>query len=831
MYTIEELEGVIPGNWTISQKGLVIDTILQDSRKLGSAKTTLFFAMRGGRLDGHHYLKQMYESGVRNFVVSNAHDLENYSDCNYVVVKDGLEAMQILAAFHRQQFRIPVVAITGSNGKTIVKEWCHQVLQEDFNICRSPKSFNSQLGVPLSVWGLNKNNTLALFEAGISEPDEMDKLQKIIQPNIGIFTTIGAAHGENFIHESHKIKEKLKLFLRADELIYCADIPVLHQNVLEAFGNNTELANAPFLLSWGEHDDAVFKIVKQTVGKESTLIELSWAEELFHITIPFADFSSIQNAMQCVVLMIHLGFKEDQINKRLSGLQRVAMRLEQKEGINHATIINDSYNSDIDSLKIALDFLQQQKYKKDKTVILSDILQSGMSGVDLYSAVNELLISNEIKRFIAIGPNLMQHQFVFKSENFEGGLYFYPETKDFIHSLHDEDYGNETILIKGARRFEFEQISAALEEKAHATVMEIDLNAVIHNYKLFQSKLKPETKVMAMVKAFSYGVSSVEIAKFLEFQQVDYLGVAYTDEGITLRKAGIQTPIMVLNPEERSFGAIIKYNLEPEIYSLELLKSFASAVAKSNHEGAFPIHLVLDTGMKRLGFEPEEVRKLIQKIKSIKEVKIQSVFSHLAASDESSLDAFTRKQISLFDKLSTEITKGLDIAMLRHLANSSGIVRFPEAHFDMVRLGIGLYGFNEDLQKNLRVVARLKSTISQIKQVSKGESVGYGRKGKAKKNITIATIAIGYADGLNRLLSNGVGEVFVKGKRAPIIGNVCMDMAMIDITKVPAAKVGDVVEIFGENISASEIAEKINTIPYEVLSTISERVKRVFFVE
>ena len=831
MYSIEQLKKVILGDWKIANSKSLIDKILQDSRKLSKPESTLFFAIRGERLDGHNYIQQMLENGVRNFVVCSDEGLKDKLDVNYVVVKDSLEAMQRLTAYHREQFIIPVVAITGSNGKTIVKEWCHQLLQADFDICRSPKSYNSQLGVPLSVWGMNKKNTLALFEAGISEPDEMDNLQKIIKPNIGIFTTIGAPHSENFIHEGHKIKEKLKLFLKAEYLIYCADIPSLHQNIREAFGNNTQLSSVPELLSWGKNDEASIKILKEKKGLENTKIDLHYNALDYSFSIPFADSSSIQNAIHGIVLMLHLSYSEEQINERLLGLQRVAMRLEQKEGINNSTIINDCYNSDIDSLKIAMDFMQQQKYKTDKTVILSDILQSGMSGVDLYTAVNDLLVSNEVKRFIAIGPNLLQHQFVFKSEEFSVGLYFYPDTKSFIQSINDEDFGNETILLKGARKFEFELLSAALEEKAHATVLEIDLNAVVQNFKLFQSKLGSKTKVMAMVKAFSYGVSSVEIAKLLEFHRVDYLGVAYTDEGITLRKAGIETPIMVLNPEERSFGAIIKYRLEPEIYSFELLESFSLAVEKNAHVGPYPVHIDIDTGMKRLGFEPEQITELIAKLKSSESIEVKSIFSHLAASDEAALDEFTEEQIALFKQLSQDIMDGLDIDVIRHIANSSGIIRFPNAQMDMVRLGIGLYGFNEDLQNQIQTVARLKSTISQIKLVKKGESIGYGRKGKTTKDIVIATIAIGYADGLNRLLSNGVGEVVIRGQRAPIIGNVCMDMAMIDISSIPKAHVGDSVEIFGENISATEIAKKINTIPYEVLTAISERVKRVFFVD
>lgn len=830
-YSIKELENIIPGTWKILNETAEVRNISQDSRKVKYPESTLFFAMHGGRLDGHNYISDLYDLGVRNFVVTRDKELAAYKDVNYVVVSDSLQAMHRLTAYHRGNFEFPIVGITGSNGKTIVKEWCHQMLQEDFVICRSPKSFNSQLGVPLSVWSLNTSHTLGIFEAGISEPDEMDKLQKIIRPTIGIFTTIGSAHSENFIHETHKIKEKLKLFLKADYLIYSADLSSLHQNIREVFGNKTEQPDAPELLSWGKNKEARYLILEEKKESNITRLHVQNGGESYWFTIPFSDMSSIQNAMHVVVLMLHLNYKAEQINGRLAKLQRVAMRLEQKEGINHSTIINDSYNSDIDSLRIALDFMQQQKYKQHKTVILSDILQSGMAGVDLYKAVNDLLLQSEVGRFIAIGPQLMSHQAVFKPDNYPGGVYFFKDSKQFIQQIQEEDFGQETILIKGARKFEFEHISAVLEEKAHATVLEIDLNALVHNLKVFQARLTPNTKVMAMVKAFAYGVSAIEVATLLEFHQVDYFAVAYTDEGVTLRKAGIKTPIMVLNPEERSFGSIIKYGLEPEIYSLDLLQKFSHAVEVSDYEGAFPIHIDVDTGMKRLGFELNEIEDLIEICKKDQYVHIQSVFSHLAGSDESELDDFTQEQIARFKQVGKQFDKALDYDTLKHLSNSSGIVRFPEAHFDMVRLGIGLYGYSGELQDELQTVTRLKTSVSQIKQVREGESIGYGRKGRATKDTKIATIAIGYADGLNRLLSNGLGEVFVHGQRAPIIGNICMDMAMVDIGNIPEVEVGDQVEIFGENISVAELATKLNTIPYEVLTAVSERVKRVFFVD
>ncbi|MEZ4916513.1 MAG: bifunctional UDP-N-acetylmuramoyl-tripeptide:D-alanyl-D-alanine ligase/alanine racemase [Chitinophagales bacterium] len=830
MYNIKQIEQAIVGKWHFENADAHISHLLYDSRKVRNGANTLFFAIKGKLSDGHHFIADLYEKGVRNFVVEHTEELEKLKDVNFVEVKNSLVALQKLAAFHRSHFKIPVLAITGSNGKTIVKEWCHQLLQEDYNICRSPKSYNSQLGVPLSVWGLKKEHNFGIFEAGISEPDEMQQLEKIIQPTIGIFTTISSAHSENFINQFHKIKEKLKLFVRAKTLIYNSDIKPVHSAITEAFGNDTALENTPDLLDWGFNDEAQIKIKLSEERGKRTIYYLTYKKEDYKIKLPFSDTSSIQNAMHGVVLMLHLGYNQKTINKRLKLLQRIEMRLEQKNGINNCIIINDSYNSDIDSLKIAIDFLNQQKNNQNHTVILSDILQSGMSGVDLYTAINDLLVQNKIDRFIGIGKNLMQHKFLFKQEDFKNGLHFYEDTDSFLTKVSDADFNTENVLLKGARKFEFEKISAYLEEKAHATILEIDLNAILHNYKVFAATLKPNVKIMAMVKAFSYGASSVEIAKLLEFNRVGYFGVAYADEGIMLRKAGIKTPIMVLNPEERSFNAIVRYKLEPEIYSFSLLKAFTNAIKNFKLETSYPVHLNIDTGMKRLGFEEQNIEQLINDLKSNKHIKVQSIYSHLVASDEAEKDDFTQQQINTFEKISQQLIKGLGYKPLLHILNSSGISRFKEAQFDMVRLGIGMYGFNAEMQEQLLTVTKLKTKISQVKHLKKGETVGYGRKGIAQKDSTIATIAIGYADGLNRLLSNGVGNVFIQGKKAPIIGNICMDMTMVDVTDIPEAKEGDVAEIFGENISASEIAQQINTIPYEVLCNVSERVKRVFFV-
>jgi Alr-MurF fusion protein len=832
VYTIEEIGKAVQAKVSLHNPASVIKILLTDSRKLEQPDTSLFFAISGERLNGHHYIGDLYAKGVRNFVVEDDSYIEKFPEANFLHVKKTTDALQKAAVFHRKQFNIPVAGITGSNGKTIVKEWCHQLLHDDFSVVRSPKSYNSQIGVPLSVWNMNASHNLAIFEAGISEPGEMENLEKIILPEIGIYTNIGAAHGANFISEEHKIKEKLRLFVRAKTLIYCADHANIHNIIIEMWGKSkSDKSHFPDLLSWGKNPQSYYVIESQETLLSHTRITLKHSKKKHHFEIPFVDESSVENAIHCIVLMLHLHLSDERINERLGKLQRIAMRLEQKTGVNNCLIINDSYNSDIDSLKIALDFLSQQQQQSNRTLILSDILQSGISTVDLYTTVYGLIKNAQIQKFIGIGPALMQNKYLFNDNSSAVQCLFYPSTGDFLSAVNDSDFKDEAILLKGARKFEFEKISNFLEEKAHATVLEINLSAILHNFSFFNSRLKEGTKMMVMVKALSYGAGAFEIAKMLEFHRVDYFGVAYTDEGVALRKAGIKTPILVLNPEERSFEAMIRYRLEPEIYSFRLLESFRRSVEMAKLSEPYPIHIDIDTGMRRLGFEKEEIESLISVLKSNELLQVAGVFSHLAAADESKWDDFTRNQIQLFDELSTKLSDELGINPIRHIANTNGIARFPEANFDMVRLGIGLYGINEKYQSKLQVAGTLKSTISQIKHVPKGETVGYGRVGVAKKDMRIATIAIGYADGLNRLLSNGKGSVWLNGKRAPVVGNICMDMTMIDITAIPEAQEGDAVEIFGENITVAEMAEQLSTIPYEILTSVSQRVKRVYFVD
>ncbi len=826
MYTIQNITSIVKGKLFLNAlKSEGIEELLTDSRKISHAETSLFFALKGDRHDGHRYIEGCAEQGVLNFIVSDFKDEWKSLKANFIVVEDTLDALQLLAKHHREQFSIPVIGITGSNGKTIVKEWLYQLMRDDKNIVRSPKSYNSQTGVPLSVWQLSEEHDLAIFEAGLSQPGEMDRLEKIIQPTIGIFTNIGSAHDENFDNQNLKVIEKLKMFQSCETLIYCKDYNTIQ----------LEISKVDFLprklkfLSWSRKTKADLQIGRVNKTSDETEIQGIWLNRFLKIKIPFTDDASIENAIHCWALMLHLGYKSEVIEERMTLLSPVAMRLELKEGINDCSIINDSYSSDIGSLTIALDFLNQQKQHDKRTVILSDILQSGKNEETLYSEVAQLLAAKNIDRMIGIGSAIARQQ-----NQFSIPKKFYADTEDFLRTFSPMDFNDETILLKGARVYGFEKISKALQQKAHETVMEINLNALVHNLNYFRSRLKPEVKLMAMVKATSYGSGSFEIANILQFHHVDYLAVAYTDEGVELRKAGITLPVMVMNPEMQSFETMISYKLEPEIYNFRLLNQVAEVLQK--HTGgdgfSFPIHLKLDTGMHRLGFEESDLNELVIRIKNIRTIKVQSIFTHLAATDESEHDGFTKQQLERFERMSARIQKTFSYPILRHALNSAGIIRFNEAQFDMVRLGIGMYGFASTWheQRQLQHVATLRTTISQIKNVPVGETIGYSRTAKLTRDTLVATVAIGYADGINRKLSNGAGSMMINGKLAPIIGNVCMDMCMLDITEVPA-KEGDEVIVFGTDHPATEMSKTLGTIPYEVLTGISQRVKRVYYQE
>ncbi|PRZ20320.1 bifunctional UDP-N-acetylmuramoyl-tripeptide:D-alanyl-D-alanine ligase/alanine racemase [Flavobacterium granuli] len=790
----------------------IIDTVSIDSRSLQNGAHTLFFALAGPNNDAHFFVKDLIANGVCNFVVS--HIPEGCADqANFLVVEDTLHALQQFAAYYRSLFNFPVIGLTGSNGKTIVKEWLNFLLSPDFNVIRSPKSYNSQVGVPLSVIAINEKHNLGLFEAGISTIAEMEKLEKIIRPSIGILTNIGSSHDEGFVNLEEKIKEKLLLFKHTPVLIYQKN------DLVDKY-----VAPGTKAFTWSFVDETVDVFVfKKEVANQGSKLYYKYKGNSQEFTIPFQDQASLENAISCLMAMLYFEYDTATIQSRMALLFPVEMRLKVKNGINNCTLIDDSYSSDFQSLKIALDFLESQKQYQKKTVILSDIFQSGLSNEELYSKVSKLIVSNNINRVIGIGKTIS----AFK-EQFTNCITF-EDTAQFISSFESLDFANETILIKGARSFQFEEIVYLLEEKTHETVLEINLNAISYNLNFFKSKLKPNVKLMVMVKAFGYGSGGLEIAKLLEHHKIDYLGVAFADEGISLKNGGIQLPIMVLNPENTSFSAIIQHQLEPEIYSLKGLHAFLK-IAKQKNLKHFPIHIKLDTGMHRLGFEENVIDELIAALKGEEAVEVRSILSHMATSDDLKHYDFAVSQIELFDKVSSKIMKELAITPIRHILNTSGISNFPDFQFDMVRLGIGLYGVSNDAaeQKYLENVGTLKSVISQIRTVPVGQSVGYGRRFVAQRPTTVATIPIGYADGVSRAWGNGVGFVTIKDKKASILGSICMDMMMVDVTEIDCTE-GDAVVVFGESPTVSEIAHKLHTIPYEILTSISQRVKRVFY--
>jgi len=818
VYNLTEI-AVKAGGRLIGHNSPIIKQLVTDSRNLLSPDDSIFFAIRGDRHDGHKFIPELYnKKGLKNFVVDHIDDTWKTFDANFILVENTMEAIQKLCGLHRKTFIKPVIGITGSNGKTIVKEWLYQLMQQDKKIIRSPKSYNSQLGVPLSVWNLEPDADLAIFEAGISKPGEMKHLEEIIKPDIGIFTNIGDPHQENFSSTKEKIKEKLLLFKESKLLVYCKDYELLLQDIENSKNQNQSL------LCWSLGKDADLRINEIKENNGNTSIKGKYRSSDIEICIPFSDSASIENAIHCWLILLYFGYDNDIIKLRMKALSPVAMRLELKKGINNCTIINDSYNSDIHSLSIALDFLNLQHQHTSKTLILSDILQSGKNEKELYQEVCRLIEEKKINRFIGIGPALFRNARLFNCEKD-----FYLSTENFLYQFHPDFFKNEAILVKGSRSFEFENIITLLEYKTHSTVLEINLSALVHNLNYFRSKLKPGTKVIAMVKAFSYGSGSYEIANLLEYHKVDYLGVAFADEGIALRQAGISLPIIIMNPEESVFRQMLDYKLEPEIYSFKELRQLIIFL-KNNLVENFPVHIKIDSGMHRLGFVESEIESLCNELKENKYLSIKSLFSHLAASDEPQHDEFTRMQIDRFEQISNKIIGQLKYNAYRHILNSMGIERFPEAQFEMVRLGIGLYGINPFNQEQLRNVSTLKTIISQIKIIDKGETIGYSRKGIVNVETKIAIMPIGYADGFDRKLGNGIGKVWINGQLAPIIGNICMDMFMADISNIDA-KEGDEVEIFGNNIPISDVAEKIGTIPYEILTGISNRVKRIYFQE
>lgn len=808
----------------VSKKNLPevnVNWLLTDSRSISFPAESLFFAIRTARNNGHNYIEELYQQNLRYFVVSEMHpEFEKLTDAVFLQVNDTLLALQGLAAAHRASFHIPVIGITGSNGKTVIKEWLYQLLHTDYRIVRSPRSYNSQIGVPLSVWALNENTELGIFEAGISEMHEMELLQPIIQPTIGIFTNLGEAHQENFSGLKQKCEEKLKLFTHAETLIYCSDNKLVEISIAQSDFKGK-------LFSWGKSNKSLMQILLVEKSANNTNVTLKYGGSESTVCIPFTDDASIENALQCVALMLHLSLKIDEIAKRILLLEAVAMRLEVKDGIRDCLIINDSYNSDLNSLSIALDFLNQQATAKNlsKTLILSDILQTGLSPIALYQIVSELIKNKNIQRIVGIGTEISKQIDVFPDIIKD----FFQTTEDFLKSSILRDFQHEVILLKGSRKFHFEDISEKLELITHETILEVNLNALVDNLNYFRAKLHPETKVMCMVKAFAYGSGSVEVARTLQHHHCDYLAVAVADEGAELRHEGIRIPIVVMNPEKGSFGMIFDNKLEPEIYSFRLLDAFIISAEKLGLID-YPIHIKIDSGMHRLGFEPKDMQQLLVRLKGQNQVKVRSVFSHLSGSDEAKFDVFTKQQIATFTACADQFSAAFSHHIMRHILNSAGIERFPESQFDMVRLGIGHFGISSLPEVNLKQVCALKTIILQIKDVKAGETIGYSRKGVFKDDRRIAVIPIGYADGFDRKLGNGVGEVLINGKRAKVVGSVCMDLCMIDVTDIES-KEGDQVEIFGDNLTISEVAGWLKTISYEVLTSISRRVKRVYFQE
>ena len=825
-YSIEKITTLI-GARRIGEVDAQIGWLLTDSRSLCFPEETLFFALKSARNDGHKYIEDLYRRGVRNFVVEAkgvlefcTSGMEHMPDANFLIVPSPLAALQRLAERHRDEFNVPIVGITGSNGKTMVKEWLYQLLLPSQKIVRSPRSYNSQIGVPLSVWLLNERTEIGIFEAGISQPGEMMALRDIIQPTIGVLTSLGAAHQENFRSMEEKCLEKLELMHDTEAMVYCSDNDVVSRCIRRMQYRGEKIA-------WSQCDEQASFFVKNIENKgQTTRITYIWQQEENTYTIPFIDEASIEDTITCAVVALRLGLTPGQLADRMPKLEPVAMRLEVKEGQRGCLLINDSYNSDINSLDIALDFMNRRESKRmlKKTLILSDMFQTGTTPEALYAQVSDLAVKRGIEKFIGIGPELMAQADKIQVADKQ----FFADVPHFLSSDAFAALHNELILLKGARPFGFDQITEQLEQKVHETILEVNLNAVVDNLNYFRSFLKPETKMVCMIKADAYGAGAVEIAKTLQDHRVDYLAVAVADEGVTLRKAGITANIMIMNPEMTAFKTMFDYDLEPEVYSFRLLDALVKAARKEGITG-WPVHIKFDTGMHRLGFDPvDDIFKLIDRLKHQTAIIPRSVFSHFVGSDSDGFDEFSARQFALFEEGSQQLQAAFSHKILRHMDNSAGIEHFPERQMDMCRLGIGLYGVDPRNNRMLSTVSTLKTTILQMRHVPAGETVGYSRKGKIERDSVIAAIPIGYADGLNRGLGNRRCYCLVNGQKAEYVGNICMDVAMIDVTDIPCLE-GDQVEIFGEHLPVTELSDVLGTIPYEVLTGVSNRVKRVYF--
>ena len=819
IYSIEKITTLI-GARRYGSAECNVRWLLTDSRSLCFPEQTLFFALRSQRNDGHRYIEELYQRGVRAFVVEQVSETQ-HEDANYLKVSSTLAALQRLAERHRDEFDIPIVGITGSNGKTMVKEWLYQLLLPSQKIVRSPRSYNSQIGVPLSVWLLNEQTEVGIFEAGISQPGEMMALHDIIQPTIGVLTCLSNAHQENFRSMEEKCLEKLELMHDTQAMVYPSDDNTVSRCIRRMHYGGEKIG-------WSHTDQQAPMYVKETQRTEnSTSVSYIYKGTEGAYTIPFIDDASTEDSIICATIALHLGLTTDELADRMPSLEPIAMRLEVKEGQRGCTLINDSYNSDINSLDIALDFMQRRS-AGSYTLVLSDIFQSGMTDENLYAEVNTLCTKRGIQKLIGIGPHICAQASAF----LVGEKYFFTTTEDFLastvfHQLHDE-----VILLKGARSFGFEHITEMLEQKVHETILEVNLGAVVDNLNYYRSFLRPETKMVCMVKADAYGAGAVEVAKTLQDHRVDYLAVAVADEGVALRRAGITANIMIMNPEMTAFKTMFDYDLEPEVYSFRLLDALIKAARKEGITG-WPVHIKLDTGMHRLGFnvvkeERDEIDELIDRLKHQQAVIPRSVFSHFVGSDSDTFDDFSARQFQLFDEGSRRLQAAFSHKILRHMDNSAGIEHFPDRQMDMCRLGLGLYGVNPRNNEIIHTVSILKTTILQLRHVKAGDSIGYSRRTILERDSVIGAIPIGYADGLNRHLGNRHGYCLVNGQKAEYVGNICMDVAMIDVTGIDCHE-GDMVEIFGRNLPVTVLSDTIDTIPYEVLTGVSNRVKRVYF--
>lgn len=818
-YKLNQISSIINGT-LFGEEDIVINQIFFDSRMIVHPANGIFFAFHGNQKDGHQYIEDAYQKGIRNFVVHEK--LEHIPNANYILVSNPLQALQKWAKYHRKQYNLPVIGITGSNGKTIVKEWLNQLLWKSFSIARSPKSYNSQFGAALSVLQISDKNNLGIFEAGISMPNEMENLEEIIQPTIGVLTKIGEAHLENFKSQDELIQEKLKLFSNVEKLVFNIDNEKVYQAILE----NDHLSKID-KYSYGYTDSATLKIEYIESSVSNTSISILHNQEKFTFSIPFTDDASIKNSLICLTTLISLNIDYKLIKDEFNQLLPIEMRLEIKEAINHSILINDTFNSDLNSLKIGLNVLNQQPREK-KSLVLTDILQSNLSDEDLYQEAANLVNAYQFDEIVLIGEKITLFKNLFQSY-----VRSYNSTEEFLEQFKHQNVDNEAILLKGARPFKLEKISSELETRSNDSVLEINLQNLVENINVYRSMLKPTTKLMCMVKANSYGTGSFEVANTLQNNGVDFLGVAIADEGKELREAGITVPIIIMNPEQSSYSTVIDYQLEPEIYSLRVLKLFIQKLQEKQISSAYPIHLKLETGMNRLGFHEDDLEELISILKNNTQVYIRSIFTHLATADMSNEKEYAEYQLNRFDKSYDIITKALEINPIKHALNSPGIVAYSEHQYDMVRLGIGMYGYSEYttfMEKYLKPVVRFKTVISQISVLEKGETVSYGRRFKADRETKIATLPVGYADGIRRSLGNGKASVGVNGHLAKIVGSICMDMMMIDVTDINC-KEGDEITIFGNSPTIADVANWLDTIPYEVLTSVSQRIKRVYYKE